>query len=198
MLKYAVVAGILCLLAVAGLAGCTNTIYPPAQPAETRQMYLVDLGRHTRLAFGLPDGEFVEYGYGEWRWYALMEDAWWRAPAVLLWPTRGTLGRREWRGPEAEARLLAEYAGLEVLPLPAAERKVAALVAKLDREFRREADGLVRNYVYELDFVPHDRPYSLLNNSNHAVKEWLEQTGFDVRGSGMLARWRLAEREAGR
>ncbi|MEX2125296.1 MAG: hypothetical protein WD795_15495 [Woeseia sp.] len=29
----------------------------------------MDLGRHTRLAFGLPDGGFVEYGYGEWQWY---------------------------------------------------------------------------------------------------------------------------------
>lgn len=199
MLKYAAIVGILCLLAVVGLlAGCANTIYPPALPDETRRMYLVDVGRHTRLAFGLPDGEFVEYGYGEWRWYALMEDAWWRAPAVLFWPTRGTLGRREWRGPEAESRLLTEYAGLEVLPLPAAEGKVAALVAKLDRAFRRESAGMVRNRIYELDFVPCDRPYSLLNNSNHLVKEWLEQTGYEVRGSGMFARWRLAEEEPAR
>lgn len=199
MLKYVLIAGILCLLAALGLlAGCANTIHPPGQPGETRTMYLLDLGRHTRLALGLPDGEFVEYGYGEWRWYALMEDSWWRVPAVLLWPTRGTLGRREWRGPRAEARLLAEYAGLEVLELPAAEGKVAALVTGLERAFRRESAKRVRNRVYQLDFVPCERPYSLLNNSNHAVKEWLEQTGYEVRGPGIFARWRLAEGEAGR
>lgn len=194
--KYVVIAGLLCLLAAAVLlAGCANTIHPPEPAAETRRMYLLDIGRHTRLAFGLPDGEFVEYGYGEWRWYAKMEDSWWRAPPALFWPTQGTLGRRQWRGPRAEARLLAEYAGLNVLALPAAEGKVAALVARLDRAFRRESARMIYNRVYELHFVPFDRSYSLLNNSNHAVKEWLEQAGYEVRGSGMFARWQLAEEE---
>lgn len=196
MLKYAVIAGILCLLGVVGLlAGCANTIYPPELPAETRRVYLLDIGRHTRLAFGLPGGEFVEYGYGEWLWYARMEDSWWRVPAVLFWPTQGTLGRRQWRGPRAEARLLAEHAGLNVLSLAADEGKVAALVEKLDRDFARESAGLIRNRVYELDFVPFDSSYWLFNNSNHAVKEWLEQAGFEVRGSAIFARWRLAEED---
>lgn len=194
LLRYGVIAAILCLLAAVGLlAGCANTLYPPEQPAETRTMYLLDLGRHTRLALGLPDGEFVEYGYGEWLWYARMEDSWWRVPAVLFWPTQGTLGRREWRGAQAETRLLAEYAGLEVLELPAEADKVAALAAGLDRTFRRASASMIHNRVYELDFVPVDRPYWLLNNSNHAAKEWLEQAGYEVRGSGILARWRLAD-----
>jgi hypothetical protein len=194
MLKYAVIAGILCLLAAVGLlAGCANTIYAPEQPAETRKLYLLDVGRHTRLAFGLPDGEFIEYGYGEWLWYARMEDSWWRVPAVLFWPTQGTLGRRQWHGPQAEARLLAEYENLNVLALAAEEGKVAALVTELDLAFMRESTAMIRNRVYGLDFVPFDRSYWLLNNSNHAVKEWLERAGFDVRGSGIFARWRLAE-----
>ncbi|MEX2125294.1 MAG: hypothetical protein WD795_15485 [Woeseia sp.] len=154
---------------------------------------MIDLGRHTRLAFGLPDGEFVEYGYGEWRWYARMEDQWWRAPAVLFWPTQGTLGRREWRGPGAEARLLDEYDGLIVLDVPAEARKVDALVAELDRAFDSRSEQRVRNRIYGLDFVPYDRPYWVFNNSNHAVKDWLQELGYEVTGSGVFAEWKYEE-----
>jgi len=182
----------LCLAAFL-LSGCANTIYLPEMPSEIRKAYLVDLGRHTRLAFGLPDGGFVEYGYGEWQWYARMEDQWWRVPAVLFWPTQGTLGRREWPGPGAEARLLAEYDGLIVLAVPAEARKVDALVAELDRAFNRQSEQLVRNDIYRLDFVPYDRPYWLFNNSNHAVKEWLQELGYEVSGSGIFAEWKYEE-----
>ena len=193
MLRYAVIAAIGALAAATILfAGCANTIHPPAAPDETRRLYLLDLGRHTRLALGLPDGGFVEYGYGEWRWYAKLEDHWWRAPAVLFWPTQGTLGRRHWRGPQAEARLLGAYAGLNVLELPAAQDKVDALVASLDREFERHSGAAIHNPVYGLDFVPVEQPYSVCNNSNHAVKEWLQQAGYSVHGTGIFANWRLA------
>lgn len=194
MLRYAVIAAIGALVAATVLfAGCANTIHPPAAPDEARRLYLLDLGRHTRLAFGLPDGGFVEYGYGEWRWYAKLEDQWWRAPAVLFWPTQGTLGRRYWRGPGAEARLLNEYDGLNVLELPAAEDKVDALVAGLDREFERHSAHVIHNAVYDLDFAPVDRRYWFGNNSNHAVKKWLQQTGYGVSGSGLFANWKLEE-----
>ena len=173
------------------LSACVNTIHLPERPAEIREVYLLDLGRHTRLAFSLPDGGFVEYGYGEWRWYARMEDSWWRVPAVLFWPTQGTLGRREWPGPPAEARLLDEYDGLNVLELPAEARRVDALVAELARAFDRRSRERVRNNLYGLDFVPYHRPYWLFNNSNHAVKEWLEELGYEVAGFGLFANWKL-------
>ncbi len=186
-------AGSACLAAMFPLvSACTNTIHPLDPPAEVRTMYLLDLGRHTRLAFEQADGTFIEYGYGEWRWYAGMETQWWRVPAVLFWPTQGTLARREWLGRRAEARLLEEHAGLVVLELPAEKRKVAALVADLDAAFERRFAELHRNHVYQLDFVPYDRPYTLFSNSNHVVKEWLQRTGYTVRGTGMFAEWRLA------
>lgn len=179
--------------AVILLSGCANTIYLAERPSEIRKAYLVDFGRHTRLVFGLPGGEFVEYGYGEWQWYARMENQWWRVPAVLFWPTQGSLARREWLGPGAETRLLDEYGGLIVLEVPAEARKVDALVAELDRDFKRRSHQLVRNRIYRLDFVPYNRPYWLFNNSNHVVKEWLQELGYEVRGSGVFAEWKYAE-----
>jgi hypothetical protein len=151
----------------------------------------VDLGRHTRLAFELPDGELVEYAYGEWRWYAKMQDQWWRAPTVMLWPTQGTLGRWEWPAPGAAPRLLNAYDGLVVLELPAEADKVDALIARLDRDFNDRSAELFRNATYRLDFVPYHRPYWLFNNSNHAVKEWLQELGYEVTGSGIFAEWKL-------
>jgi hypothetical protein len=180
---------------IALAAGCTNTIVPPQAPAEARTLYLLDLGRHTRLAFERSGGGLVEYGYGEWRWYALMENRWWRVPAVLLWPTQGTLGRREWRGTGAEERFLNHYAGLFVLELPAQERRVEALLAKLDAAFERRSDERILNEAYGLEFVPNERAYWLFSNSNNVVSEWLQEVGYTVRGTALLAEWQLAEAE---
>jgi hypothetical protein len=153
-------------------------------------VYVVDLGRHTRLAFELPDGDLIEYAYGEWRWYAKMQDQWWRAPAVMLWPTQGTLGRWAWSAPGATQRLLNAYDGLVVLELSAEARMVDALVAELDRDFNQRSGERLRNTTYRLDFVPYHRSYWAFNNSNHAVKGWLQKLGFEVRGSGIFADWK--------
>jgi hypothetical protein len=172
------------------LSGCANTIRPAEKPAEARSVYLVDLGRHTRLAIELSDGTLVEYAYGEWRWYAKMQDQWWRVPAVVLWPTQGTLGRWEWPAPGAAARLLDEYDDLIVLELAAEARMVDALIAELGRDFDQRSGELLRNTTYRLDFVPYHRSYWMFNNSNHAVKGWLKKLGFDVRGPGIFADWK--------
>jgi hypothetical protein len=180
-------------LSVILLSGCANTIYPPEELADIRQAYLVDLGHHSRLALELPDGSLLEYGYGEWQWYARMEHQWWRVPAVLFWPTQGALGRRKWPAPHAQARLLDEYDGLIVLELSADARRADALIAQLGREFNRHPEQQVRNDIYRLDFVPSPRPYWLFNNSNHAVKKWLQALGYEVTGSGIFAEWKYEE-----
>lgn len=195
MLRHGIILGGAALLAgLILLAGCANTIRLTEEPKDPRSVYLVDLGRHTRLAVELPDGALLEYAYGEWRWYARMQDQWWRAAAVVLWPTQGTLGRWEWPAPGAAPRLLNAYNGLIVLELSAEASLVDALVAELDRDFNRHSSELLRNTTYRLDFVPHDRSYWLFNNSNHAVKRWLQRLGFEVRGSGIFAEWKYEKR----
>lgn len=190
MLRHSIIwGGATFLAALILLSGCTNTIRLLQAPDDARSVYLLDLGRHTRLAFELPDGDVVEYAYGEWQWYAKMQDEWWRAPAVMLWPTRSTLGRWKWRAPGAKPQLLNAYEGLIVLELAAEASKVDSLVAELDRDFSRHSDELLRNATYRLDFVPLGRSYWLFHNSNHAVKGWLKELGFEVRGSGIFAEW---------
>jgi hypothetical protein len=191
MLRHSIILGGPALLAAVFLfAGRANTIRLTEELEDIRSVYLVDLGRHTRLAFEASDGDLVEYAYGEWRWYAKMQDQWWRAPAVMLWPTQGTLGRWEWPAPGATPRLLNAYDGLVVLELSAEARMVDSLVAELDRDFNQRSSELLRNTTYRLDFVPYHRSYWLFNNSNHAVKGWLQKLGFEVRGSGIFADWK--------
>jgi hypothetical protein len=66
----------------------------------------------------------------------------------------------------------------------------SALVAELDRDFNQRSGELLRNTTYRLDFVPYHHSYWLFNNSNHAVKGWLQKLGFEVRGSGIFADWK--------
>ena len=54
------------------------------------------------------------------------------------------------------------------------------------------ASAAVFGERYGLEFVPHDRDYWLFNNSNHAVKEWLEAAGYEVSGTAIFAKWRQA------
>jgi hypothetical protein len=159
MLRHSIIWGSATLLAaLILLSGCTNTIRLAERPAETRSVYLVDLGRHTRLAFELPGGDLVEYAYGEWRWYAKMQDQWWRAPAVMLWPTQGTLGRWKWPAPGAGPRLLNAYEDVIVLELAAEARLVDALVAELDWDFEQQSSERLRSASYRLDCGPYHRP----------------------------------------
>lgn len=57
--------------------GCTSTITPPAKPVEPTTVYLLREAMHTGLVFAPAPGgtEYVEFGYGDWSWFALARDA---------------------------------------------------------------------------------------------------------------------------
>ena len=106
-----VIAGSLLLLATAAWAiGCGTTVVMPTHPADPVTVYLLDHGHTSSLV--LPSGGgWVRYAYGDWNYYALGNDGFLDAIAALSWPTRGTLGRKEYGGSMDEAGALG---GVEV------------------------------------------------------------------------------------
>ncbi|MBM3961729.1 MAG: hypothetical protein FJ306_07500 [Planctomycetes bacterium] len=76
------------------VVGCTATVTPPRTVAQPATVHSRREAMHTGLV--LPpatDGAgFVEFGYGEWEWFARGNDAWYRVFPTVLWPTMGTLG----------------------------------------------------------------------------------------------------------
>jgi hypothetical protein len=156
--------------------GCASTITPPEAPSDPITVHLVSSGRHAGLLLPCDDGRTVEYGYGEWGWYAQVRTAWWRAPLILLWPHQGTLGRRYVSGDDLVGD---SYGGGKLEPIVVSGDKAARLLARLDAEFAEGGDPHY-NRDYDMSFVMHPDRFSLLHNCHDEVVEWLRELGSSV------------------
>lgn len=177
---------------------CTNTIVPPASPADPVAVFLLDHGRTPSLVVPTDDGGMVRYAYGDWDYYALRQNDLWHGTLALFWPTQGALGRMELPGPPTSEAVRAQAGvGIEHLYRIEVERGAARqLQQHLDDIFHQHLDTLVCNEPYRLDFVHHPKRYTYLWNSNHAVANWLEQMGVRVRGLAFASKWRVAPNSA--
>ena len=166
------------LLALGAWSSCASVVTPPKDPPDPVEVRLLSTGRHAGLLLPVGDGRTVEYGYGEWSWYALAKDDWWRAPAVVLWPTQGTLGRRYVLDADLAA-MRGSYGAGTLAVLRVSRASVERLLARLDAAFA--AGGEPRFHaLYDMEFVKHAEGFWMLHDCHDEVAEWLEQIGCDV------------------
>lgn len=176
-LRLALAAAGLAALAVAW-TGCVSTVTPLPSPAEPVTVYLRHEARHRGLILPRAAGGHVEYGYGDWDWYALQRNRWYHAFDTLLWPTPGTLGRRILPvGTLAE--LQATYPASVLHPLPVERGAAARLEEELEWQFASGGVALY-NPAYGLHFVPHPDRFWLFHNCNDALASWLQALGCRV------------------
>lgn len=159
-------------------SGCTATVTPPSNPSDQVQVFILSEAMHTGVvlppdpgASGNPD-EYVEFGFGDWGWWALTHDSWYNGFATVLWPSQGALGRRTFGAHSAaELRSRARWATLQ--PIMVNRQKASALRRRLQSQF----DGARKHVVVRRDvgfkFVPVES-YSLLNNCADLAGGWLE------------------------
>lgn len=180
------------------LGGCSTTVTPPAKLEEPALVFLLDHGRHTTLVLSTPEGGLVRYAYGDWGFYAERETGPEHAIAALLWHTPGALGRREMAGPATAAWVRARVPLLitALYEIEVERAHINALRAELDAIFDAAAEPRDTPEV-DLVFVPHPLDYNLRHNSNTVVAGWLEQLGCEIKGSAILARWRVLEPSPG-
>lgn len=173
--------------ACAVTAGCATRVIPPPSPAEPVGVFVADYGLHSSLVLPAAlrgDGSTgaVVYAYGEWEWYALGNEAWWRAPGVVLLPNPGALGRREVGAtPHAETLLLALGAA-GIAEATVERERAGALLRDLDARWEARAETRVRNSRVGLDFVRDERDYWMFHHCNTQTAEWLEALGCRVSG----------------
>jgi len=166
--------------------GCAIHVAPPVNVRDPVTAYIADYGYHASLLLPRDESTLAEYAYGEWGWFALGKDQWYRALPAIAAPTQGTLARRdlEARTPEALRRGL----GLEALHEIRVEREAArATLARLDRRFDAAADRKVYNPSVGMWFVPDPLPYSCLCQCNTAVAAWLDELGCRTCGLAVSA-----------
>ncbi|TVQ60429.1 MAG: DUF2459 domain-containing protein [Phycisphaerales bacterium] len=185
--------GVLALLggASALFVGCGAVITPPANVHDPVRVYIADYGRHSSLVLPTPEGEAVEYAYGEWNWFALNKDGWWRTPGVVLIPSRGALGRSTWPVFVDASDAQRHMRVVTVIEVSVDRERAAALERRLRERFDAHADTARNNPRYGLEFVHDDDSYWLFNHCNTAVAAWLRELGCEVRGATLLADFRL-------
>jgi hypothetical protein len=169
----------LVLVGFVSLVGCTSTVHPPQEVGDDGvPVWLIQDARHRGLILPGAGGQLVEYGYGEFAWYAEMKDAWYRAIPAALWPTTGTLGVRRLRARNS-ADLETELRGAALGEMRVARAAVDALNQRLAERFASGGEP-TWNAIYGFEFVPDPDGYWCLFNCNDAVAVWLEELGCRV------------------
>jgi hypothetical protein len=168
-----------------------TTVMPPARPADPATVFLVDFGRTPGLVLTVGDDRMVAYVYGDWKYYALRQQGALESLAALLWPTQGTLGRKEIAGPPTAAALR-DGLGAEIEHLYQFDVDRQALLRLHEQLDRLHRDQLsTATHSYGMTFVHHPEAYTYWSNSNHMAAEWLKDLGCDIDGPAFSSSWRV-------
>jgi Protein of unknown function (DUF2459) len=167
------------------LGGCAYRLTPPARVADPVTVYVVDYGRHASLALPLPDGTYVAWSWGDWRYFALGERSMWDGARALFASRGATLGRL------SLARI--EDAGGDLIPIRVERARAEALRLRLETRFRRrEAEAVTGEDGRR--FVPDGGGYRLGYTSAQRIADWLRELGVDARGGGPTAAFEVSGR----
>ena len=152
-----------------------SLVRPPPPVADSVVVRLLATGLHSGLLLPCGGGNVVEYGYGEWGWYARDETGWLRAPMIALLPSQGAIGRRYLRE-EDLAATGGTYGTATVAPIRVPRSATEKLVARLDLEFATGGD-VYHNELYDMDFVKCAERFHLLHECHDATAGWLRELG---------------------
>ncbi len=174
-------------------AGCAWRVTPPSGLHDPVPVFLTDYGRHTRLGLPEDDQRVVEFGFGEWHYYAHEERGFFSTLRAVSGFGQGTLARRHLPYAESEELFGIGAGGQRSVRFLVEGEKVRELRRSLERKWRQNLDGMTYREWEDLYFVPYDATYHLFRNSNHQTAEWLEALGCEVGGVPILSNFRLRE-----
>lgn len=197
--RCAVVA-VCCVVFAGVLGGCRYSVTPAESVVDPVTVYVVDYGDTSRV--WLPTGDadsFVEWGYGDWRWYANDRRSLLYGSVIFIWPTDGAIARREWSGSpwgsSGRDRPRPEIDGYAtwIYELPVERAAADALLGSLQSQYDAQIESEIYNERRETWFVRDDTSYWLGHQSSSVMADWLEDLGADTRGFTVRARYRVRE-----
>lgn len=170
------------------LTGCAYRVTPPLNPREPATVYIADYGYHASLLLPRGSATWVEYGFGEWGWFAEGNTAWYRGVPILF-GARGALGMRPIDAEEDE--LAQQYSpSIKFQPVTVEQAAVDKLLNRLDERFGHGGEPTF-NPAASMSFVPDRQRYSLAHHCNTAVAHWLRELGCQVTGDALIADFRI-------
>lgn len=176
------------------LISCSSRVIPPTQVNNPQTVWLMQYRIHSGLVFQEEEaGHLVMYEFGEWRWFAMRQDAWYRMFPVFLWSTPGSLSRRRIQLPQpfADERIIAAFEAEKGWPLTVERQRAQKLRDALARRYDQQR--LTEHYDPLLDtwFVQDPLPYHALRTCTHVMAQWLTELGCSVEGWLWSWRWRV-------
>ena len=177
----------LLLLAVVSATGCRShpvvTAPPPPAPERGVDVYLAHYDYyHTSLVVPRAGGGATEYTYADWDVLARGRRTTWTKFKAIVLPSRGTLGRAQvpWDGASDETLRAALDKCWKLSRYRVDAHRRDRLTDTLDANFAAASARSGTTQAQGMVFVKAPRPYSLLHNCNHALREWLVDLGFRV------------------
>lgn len=159
-------------------ASCTSTVKAPANVEDPVSVLLIREALHRGLVFPR-EHDMVEFGFGDWGWYALEEDEWYDAVPTVLWPTRATLSRRVIAVLDVEgARRSLPW--LELVEFRVERKAAEKLRDRLEAQFEAASAELVQPPGRSMQFVPCEGSYWFGHNCADVAAQWLEELGCEV------------------
>lgn len=160
------------------MLGCTSVVAPPRDVRDPVTVLIIRDAMHRGIVFPRATS-YVEYGFGDWGWYAAGADSWYNVFATVLWPTAATLSRRTHSAPDAEAlQRVVHWAEFD--PVVVERSKADALLQRLDADFAAGSDRIVRRADLRMEFVPTAGNYWFPHNCADVCAEWLVELGCEV------------------
>lgn len=175
------------------IVGSTSTITPPEDPDDPVTIYLLMDDLHRGLWLPNADQGLIEYGFGDWDWYANNQDSWYHVFDTILWPTAGTLASRR-TSARSEEELRRQFSWMQLHPIQVAAKDMQTLLESLADRFAAASNQQVYNSRYGMTFVPAGESYWFLSNCNDAVASWLESLGCSISWVPIRLDLQLAER----
>lgn len=179
-----------------GITGCSWTIVPPGMPGNGENVYVSQYGWHTRLALpAAQDGHYIEYGFGDWAYYARGERGLLVGLEALFFSSNSTLSRRVVPVPK-QKNLRLSFGSDQSVSLKVSGSKVEVLQQELEEAWAANAGSHLQRGG--LSFRKLEQDYGLLYNSNHQTARWLKRLGSEVRGVTILGDFEVKGNSAGR
>ena len=186
---------ILATVGLFALGGCGATVYPPAaRLSDPVPVYLADYGVHSSLILPTPDGQFVEYAFGDWGYAAenhcLPQDA----VGALVASNQAALGRRFFRLKSGETVPQPAQRPWSMAKIDCERPDVFNLVRRLNDRYEAELKSQkpLLNPENGIAFVKDTEHYSFTNNCNHLTARLLEQLGCKVDGLVVASKFNVA------
>jgi hypothetical protein len=173
------------------LSSCVWQVRPGAATPDSAPVFLTRYAQHSRIALPKAPDRFVEFGFGDWYYYALGEKGLWSSLRAAFFSPYSALSRRELLGTLDTQEFLSWAGGEQTVLLWVDTELAEQLLQQLEKKWESLTETRVYRETDGLYFAQWDRPYFLLRNSNHQTADWLRRLDVDVRGWTILSDFRI-------